>query len=236
MSSPASALTVRVGVGAPNFGDVVAIARGHALVELSVDALSEIRASRRTVDALACDPKPQYGVSTGFGALATRHIPPAKRTELQRSLLRSHAASSGAEVDREVIRAMMFLRLSTLATGRTGVQEDTALSYGAMLSAGITPVVREYGSLGCSGDLAPLAHCALALIGEGQVRDSEGGAHQHVALESCVVWCGCDSECGRVFCSALSAGRGGGADVSGECEGSRLLVSAAGAEPGDGVF
>ena len=173
MSSPPPALTVRVGVGAPSFGDVVAIARGHALVELSADALREIRASRRTVDALACDPKPQYGVSTGFGALATRHIPPTKRIELQRSLLRSHAASSGAEVDREVIRAMMFLRLSTLATGRTGVQEETAKSYGAMLSAGITPVVREYGSLGCSGDLAPLAHCALALMGEGEVRDSE---------------------------------------------------------------
>jgi histidine ammonia-lyase len=68
---------------------------------------------------------------------------------------------------------MMFLRLSTLATGRTGVREELARTYGQMLSAGITPVVREYGSLGCSGDLAPLAHCALALMGEGEVRDTE---------------------------------------------------------------
>ena len=82
------------------------------------------------VEALADDPLPHYGVSTGFGALATRHIPPALRADLQRSLIRSHAASSGDEVEREVVRAMMFLRLSTLATGRTGVHEATATTYG----------------------------------------------------------------------------------------------------------
>src|SRR5262249_55314470 len=77
---------------------------------------------------------------------------------------------SGPEVEAEVVRAMMLLRLSTLATGRTGVRLEVARCYAAMLSAGITPVVREYGSLGCSGDLAPLAHCALAATGEGTVR------------------------------------------------------------------
>jgi histidine ammonia-lyase len=96
------------------------------------------------------------------------------RVQLQRSLIRSHAAGSGAEVEREVVRALMLLRLSTLATGRTGVRPRTAATYAGMLSAGITPVVHEYGSLGCSGDLAPLAHCALALMGEGQVRDAAG--------------------------------------------------------------
>ena len=70
----------------------------------------------------------------------------------------------------------MLLRLSTLATGRTGVRAETATTYAAMLTAGITPVVHEYGSLGCSGDLAPLAHCALALMGEGPVRDAAGDA------------------------------------------------------------
>ena len=118
--------------------------------------------------------RPHYGVSTGFGALATRHIPVELRGQLQRSLVRSHAAGSGPEVEREVVRALMLLRLSTLATGRTGVRPETARVYAAMLSAGITPVVREYGSLGCSGDLAPLAHCALAAMGEGEVRDAAG--------------------------------------------------------------
>src|SRR5262249_43299046 len=103
-----------------------------------------------------------------------KHIPADRRAQLQRSLVRSHAAGSGPEVEAEVVRAMMLLRLSTLATGRTGVRLTVAQTYAAMLSAGITPVVREYGSLGCSGDLAPLAHCALAAMGEGTVRVSGG--------------------------------------------------------------
>src|SRR3954470_8227529 len=165
---------VTLGVGAPSMDDVVAVARGGAAVALSDDALAEIARTRAVIDALAGDTRPHYGVSTGFGALATRQIPPDLRTELQRSLIRSHAAGSGPAVEREVVRALMFLRLSTLATGRTGVRLETATAYAAMLSAGITPVVPEHGSLGCSGDLAPLAHCALALMGEGPVRDAEG--------------------------------------------------------------
>ena len=141
---------------------------------LSEDALLAMSESRRRIEALAEDPKPVYGVSTGFGALATRHIPSALRTQLQRSLVRSHAAGNGPEVEREVVRALMLLRLSTLATGRTGVRPEVAQVYASLLSAGITPVVHEYGSLGCSGDLAPLAHVALAVIGEGTVRDADG--------------------------------------------------------------
>jgi histidine ammonia-lyase len=162
--------TVTVGAGALGFDEVVAVARHGARVALSVAAEAEITASRAVIDALAGDSAPHYGVSTGFGALATRHIPVERRAQLQRSLVRSHAAGSGPEVEAEVTRAMMLLRLSTLATGRTGVRLSTARTYAAMLNAGITPVVREYGSLGCSGDLAPLAHCALAAIGEGTVR------------------------------------------------------------------
>jgi len=165
---------VTVGVSAPSLEDVVAVARGGAPVELSDGALAEIGRSRDVIDALAADVVPHYGVSTGFGALATLHIPLEKRIELQRGLIRSHAAGSGDEVEREVVRALMLLRLSTLATGRTGVRPVVATTYAAMLSAGITPVVHEYGSLGCSGDLAPLAHCALALMGEGPVRDVTG--------------------------------------------------------------
>jgi histidine ammonia-lyase len=161
---------VIVGTGPVSFAEVVAVARHRAPVALSPDASAEIAASRKVIDALAGDTAPHYGVSTGFGALATRHIPPDRRAQLQRSLVRSHAAGSGPEVEPEVTRAMMLLRLSTLATGRTGVRPQTAEAYAAMLNAGITPVVREYGSLGCSGDLAPLAHCALAAMGEGTVR------------------------------------------------------------------
>src|SRR5690606_34885620 len=115
-----------------------------------------------------------YGVSTGFGALATRHIPTELRARLQLNIVRSHAAGTGPEVEREVVRALMLLRLRTLATGRTGVQPVTARTLAALLNAGITPQVFEHGSLGCSGDLAPLAHVALALIGEGSVRDAAG--------------------------------------------------------------
>src|SRR3954471_8826355 len=96
------------------------------------------------------------------------------REQLQRSLVRSHAAGSGPEVEREVVRGLMLLRLSTLATGRTGVRPEVAELMAAMLNAAITPVGHEYGSLGCSGDLAPLSHCALALMGEGDVRDAAG--------------------------------------------------------------
>jgi histidine ammonia-lyase len=150
--------------------DVVAVARHGARVVVAPEALEEVRRSRAVVEALANDTVPHYGVSTGFGALATRHIPHELRRQLQRSLVRSHAAGTGPEVEDEVVRALMLLRIQTLATGRTGIREETLTAYVAMLNAGITPVVHEYGSLGCSGDLAPLSHCALALLGEGPVR------------------------------------------------------------------
>jgi histidine ammonia-lyase len=172
--TPQTATTVSVSVGALSFDEVVAVARGGAPVQLTDEALRAIDRARAVVDELAAAPTPAYGISTGFGALATRHIPTQMRAQLQRSLVRSHAAGSGPEVEREVVRALMLLRLSTLATGRTGVRPVVAETMAAMLNAGITPVVHEYGSLGCSGDLAPLSHCALALIGEGTVRDASG--------------------------------------------------------------
>jgi histidine ammonia-lyase len=166
--------SVVVGVGPLSPEQVVAVARDGAAVALDPDATSAIDKAREAVEALASAASPTYGVSTGFGALATRHIAEELRADLQRSLVRSHAAGSGAEVEPEVVRAMMLLRLSTLATGRTGVRLQTALTMADLLNHQVTPVVREYGSLGCSGDLAPLSHCALALMGEGQVRDREG--------------------------------------------------------------
>ncbi|WP_153395132.1 histidine ammonia-lyase [Ornithinicoccus halotolerans] len=176
VASPPTSLPteVTVGTGPLSPAEVVAVARQDAPVTLAEEARAAVAASRRVIEQLADDPQPHYGISTGFGALATTHIPAERRAQLQRSLVRSHAAGSGPEVEREVVRATMLLRLSTLATGRTGVQVRTAEAYAALLNAGITPVVREYGSLGCSGDLAPLAHCALAVMGEGQVRDTGG--------------------------------------------------------------
>jgi len=165
---------VTVGVGPLSFDEVVAVARDGAAVSLGADAVAAIGRARSSVEKLAAATTPAYGISTGFGALATRHIPTEMRTQLQKSLVRSHAAGSGPEVEREVTRALMLLRLSTLATGRTGIRLETAETMAAMLTHGITPVVHEYGSLGCSGDLAPLSHCALALMGEGEVVDASG--------------------------------------------------------------
>ncbi|NHN57031.1 histidine ammonia-lyase [Calidifontibacter sp. DB0510] len=165
---------VIVGVGPVSIEDVVAVARHGAPIELSAESRAEVARSRRIIEELANDPVPHYGISTGFGALATKHIPTDKRRRLQHGLVASHAAGSGDAVEREVVRALMLLRISTLATGRTGIRPETLDAYVAMLNAGITPCVREYGSLGCSGDLAPLAHCALALMGEGEVYDGDG--------------------------------------------------------------
>ncbi|HEY0166679.1 MAG TPA: histidine ammonia-lyase [Jatrophihabitans sp.] len=166
--------TVSVGSGPISEAELVSVARGRAPIELSEESLSAMAASRSIVEALADDVEPHYGISTGFGALATKHIPLDRRAQLQRSLVRSHAAGSGPEIEGEVVRALMLLRLSTLATGRTGIRVQTAQTLAALLNAQITPVVREFGSLGCSGDLAPLAHVALALMGEGEVRDASG--------------------------------------------------------------
>lgn len=154
--------------------DVVAVARHDARVTVDDDALQRVADTRALIEALADDPQPHYGISTGFGALATTFIAEDRRAQLQASLIRSHAAGTGSEVEREVVRALMLLRLQTLSTGRTGVRPVVVETYAALLNAGITPVVREYGSLGCSGDLAPLSHVALAVMGEGEVLDAAG--------------------------------------------------------------
>ena len=165
-----------IGVGPVGRSELVDVARGGREVAISDEALAAIAATRSVIDALAGDIAPHYGISTGFGALATTHITADRRAALQTSLIRSHAAGSGTPVENEVVRGLMLLRLSTLATGRTGIRPATALAYAGLLNAGITPVVPEYGSLGCSGDLAPLAAVALALIGEGRSSTRPAGA------------------------------------------------------------
>jgi histidine ammonia-lyase len=143
--------------------DVVAVARDGVRVELSDEAVETMAASRAHVEAIVASGQPAYGVSTGFGGLATTHIPPARRDRLQRSLIASHAAGMGDPVEPEVVRAMVLLRARTLATGITGARPDLAAALLRLLDDGPLPDVPEFGSLGCSGDLAPLAHVALGL-------------------------------------------------------------------------
>ncbi|MBW3667599.1 MAG: histidine ammonia-lyase [Actinobacteria bacterium] len=169
---PASRSAVgRVVLGADGISpqDVVAVARHGASTTLSTSARQALERAHRQVAAMAGRPDPVYGVSTGFGALAVRRIPVERRRDLQRALIRSHAAGMGPAIENEVVRAMMLLRARTLAMGRSGVRVEVVELLLAMLGAGITPLVPEHGSLGCSGDLAPLAHVALALLGEGDV-------------------------------------------------------------------
>ncbi len=167
-------MTIQIGTSGVTLDDVVAVARHDARVMLTTQALEAMAHSRTQIDQLAASPEPVYGVSTGFGALANRHIPSQQRVQLQRSLVRSHAAGTGPAVEREVVRAMMLLRLKTLASGRTGARPEVAQTMASLLNAGITPIVHEFGSLGCSGDLAPLAHCAMVLMGEGRACGPDG--------------------------------------------------------------
>jgi histidine ammonia-lyase len=154
--------------------DLIAVARGDARVELADPTVEAMATSRAIVDSIERDGRPVYGVSTGFGALANTFIAPERRSELQHALIRSHAAGVGAPMPREVVRAMMLLRVRSLALGHSGVRAIVAQSLVDLLNHDITPWVPEHGSLGASGDLAPLAHCALVLLGEGWVLDKSG--------------------------------------------------------------
>ena len=154
--------------------DVVAVARDGEPVSITEAAVQAMEQSAAVVAGLAGAEEPAYGISTGFGSLALVRIPPTARQQLQQALIRSHAAGMGPPIEPEVVRAMMFLRARSLCMGYSGTRPVVAEAIVALLNAGLTPLVPEYGSLGASGDLAPLAHCALALTGEGQVRDADG--------------------------------------------------------------
>ena len=165
---------IRLGPTGLTRHDVVAVARGGRALEIAPEARSALEASARVVERILERGDVVYGVTTGFGSLADTVIPPSRSAELQVSLVRSHAAGMGPPVEREVVRAMMALRARSLAMGYSGVRPVIVETIAAVLDAGLTPIVPEHGSLGASGDLAPLAHCALALIGEGRLLDDEG--------------------------------------------------------------
>ena len=149
--------------------DVEAVARHGARASLDVHARERMQEARDVIEALVAEGAVVYGVTTGFGALASTTIPPEDADRLQEHLLMSHAAGVGQPLPREVVRAMLLLRANTLALGHSGCRPAVVDRLLAFLDAGIHPVVPEQGSVGASGDLAPLAHLALPLIGRGQV-------------------------------------------------------------------
>ncbi len=163
-----------LGPGGVEADEVVAVARFERRVMLGDDARAAMRRGADIVERLVDSPEPVYGVSTGFGALANTVIPTERSAELQTALIRSHAAGMGAEVERDVVRAMVLLRARSLAMGFSGARVEVVDSMLALLAAGVTPIVREHGSLGASGDLAPLATAALVLLGEGEARRRDG--------------------------------------------------------------
>ncbi|MBO0692418.1 MAG: aromatic amino acid lyase, partial [Acidimicrobiaceae bacterium] len=171
---------VVIGASGLSIADVVAVARHRAPVVLGDDAVAAMERSYAITRDLIDREGAVYGLSTGFGALADRYIDPAQRAALQAGLIRSHAATVGDEVEVEVVRAMTLLRARSLALGHSGIRVSVAEGLVALLNHGLTPVVREHGSLGCSGDLAPLAHVGLALTGEGEVITKDGD-HQSAA-------------------------------------------------------
>jgi histidine ammonia-lyase len=147
--------------------NVEAVARGAAS-RLSAEARTRVERSRAMVDAIVREGRPVYGISTGVGRLCTVTIPPADAQELQHNILRSHAAGVGVPLDEPIVRAMMVLRANALACGYSGVRPVIVERLLEMLARGVHPVIPSQGSLGASGDLAPLAHMALVLIGEGE--------------------------------------------------------------------
>ena len=154
--------------------DVVAVARGRASVRLAREARQRMIESRAVVEAAIQNGRAVYGVTTGFAELKSQRIPVDQVRQLQLNLLRSHAAGVGGEAPPEVSRAMILLRAASLVHGRSGVRPELVESLLMMLERGVTPVVPLQGSVGASGDLAPLAHLALALIGEGEAWLSGG--------------------------------------------------------------
>ncbi|MCK5883780.1 MAG: histidine ammonia-lyase [Bacteriovoracaceae bacterium] len=144
-------------------------APGELKLELTTDSLHKMQKSRDFVFEIVKEGKPVYGINTGFGALSSKHIAEKDLAQLQVNLIRSHCTGIGQPFSREITRAVMLLRANCLASGFSGVQIEAVELLLAFLNHGITPIVPEKGSVGASGDLAPLSHIALAIIGEGEV-------------------------------------------------------------------
>lgn len=149
--------------------DVVSVARAGTEIRIGPRGTERLRASRERLERALARHEPIYGVNTGFGSLSRQRIADDELGEVQHNLLRSHAAGVGAALPGDVVRAMLLLLAASLCRGNSGARPELAQAIVDVLNAGITPVVPETGSVGASGDLAPLAHATLALIGEGEV-------------------------------------------------------------------
>ncbi len=174
MPPPAEVRAVVLDGSALSVAEVVAVARGGAPVEVDPGVAGRMAPARDVVERIVAEGATVYGITTGFGALASVRVSPAEARQLQHSLVLSHAAGMGPAVEPEVVRAMMLLRARTLAAGVSGVRPLLVEGLVALLRAGVTPVVPELGSLGASGDLAPLAHVGAVLCGEGEALNPGG--------------------------------------------------------------
>lgn len=155
--------------GSPlDVADVVAVARDHRPLALDPAAAERLARARGVVERRAAAAPPTYGVNTGFGSLSRRRIEPDQVRDVQRNLVRSHAAGVGAALDAEVVRAMGVVLAASLARGHSGARPELVTAIIDLLNADVVPVVPEVGSVGASGDLAPLSHFALVLLGEGE--------------------------------------------------------------------
>jgi len=149
--------------------DIAALFAGPATVAAEADAMERVAHCARLCDQLAAGDVPHYGINTGFGKFARTRISAADAVTLQHNLLRSHSAAAGPPLDDDTVRLMIVLRANSLLAGRSGVSVELVTRLLDLFNRGITPVVPSYGSVGASGDLAPLAHLSLAVIGEGEV-------------------------------------------------------------------
>jgi histidine ammonia-lyase len=147
---------------------VTQVARNHTKATLAPKAKQQVQKSRQVLEQLIKEKKTIYGVTTGFGAFGNVSIPPQSIRELQLNLIRSHSVGVGKPASTETVRAMMLLRANTLAKGYSGIRLETLETLIAMLNKGVHPIVPEQGSVGASGDLAPLSHMTLVLMGEGE--------------------------------------------------------------------
>ena len=159
---------IELGARPLTLDDVAQVARENRGVRLAGAARERMRASRAVVERAVAADRVIYGVTTGFGELKDRHIPAEQVRELQLNLLRSHAAGVGRFAPLDVARAMLLLRAVSLAHGHSGCRPEVVEALVALLEGRVTPVVPLQGSVGASGDLAPLAHLALVLVGEGE--------------------------------------------------------------------
>lgn len=166
--------TIELDGASLNVADLPSIAAGEGSIVLSNEAKQRMEASRKVIDEVVGEGRVVYGVTTGFGVFSEVHISPSQSRELQRNLVRSHCTGVGEPFSDDVVRVMMVLRANALAKGFSGIRVEVVERILEMLRRGVLPLIPSQGSVGASGDLAPLAHLAAALIGEGRVRTQDG--------------------------------------------------------------